>query len=56
MYPTKSDYARSWSASIHGQPKSLNAGMGTSKPLTPVIHLSYSLVRPYEPTKSYQYS
>lgn len=41
VYPTKSDFARSWSASIHGQPKALNAGMGSSKPLTPVNYLFY---------------
>ena len=37
VYPTKSDFVRSWSASIHGQPKGLKAGMGSSKPLVTVI-------------------
>lgn len=50
VYPTKSDFERSWSASIHGQPKPLNAGMGSSKPLSSVICLFYPLVRPNEPT------
>lgn len=36
VYPTKSDFTRSWSASTHGQPIPLKAGMGSSKPLTTV--------------------
>lgn len=44
IYPTKSDFARSWSSKVYDQPKSLNAGMGSSKPLAPVIHLIYLLV------------
>jgi hypothetical protein len=36
VYPTKSDVKNSWNSTVHSQPKTLYAGMGTTKPLSAV--------------------
>ena len=36
VYPTKSDFTRSWSSNTHANSKALNAGMGSKKPLITV--------------------
>ena len=38
VYPTKSDFTNSWTAGTYSQPKFLNAGMGSKKPLITVIN------------------
>ncbi len=39
MYPTKSDFNQSWNSTIHSRPQSVNAGMGSNKPLSSVIYI-----------------
>lgn len=39
MYPTKSDQIKSWNSTVHSRPQSVNAGMGSCKPLSSVIFL-----------------
>lgn len=51
VYPTRSDITRSWSACTHNPPKPLNAGMGTTKPLTSVHFPLTLLVRPQSPAQ-----
>lgn len=47
VFPTKSDFTRSWSSNIYSSPKNLNAGMGTKKPLIAVTIFLKS-VRPQQ--------
>jgi len=37
-YPTRSEYGKSWTSTIHSNNKNLNAGMGSKKPLIKVKH------------------
>ncbi len=39
MYPTKSDFIKSWNSTVHSRPQSVNAGMGSNKPLSSVIYI-----------------
>lgn len=50
MYPTKSDLTRSWASETYSRPQSVNAGMGSKKPLIAVKRFIYFLQ--YNPNNS----
>jgi hypothetical protein len=39
MYPTRSEFGKSWSSNTYSNKKNLNAGMGSKKPLIAVLNL-----------------